>query len=153
MKRSALFLAGALWMIFCAPVSAQAPVVPKEAPAVPTEDPGVARAVLIDRPELRVLRVEIQPGATRRIHRHDDLRYHLFLPLTSGVELTIGSAQPVAAAAGQAFFIKGGTPHSFRNTGASVAMAFEVFIKPDTAAATPHTADLAGRAWAAILPH
>jgi quercetin dioxygenase-like cupin family protein len=104
---------------------------------IPTQDSGVARAVIIDRTEVRVLRVEIQPGATRRIHQHDDVRFHLFLPLTAGIELTAGSEKPVVASVGQAYFMMKGTPHGFRNTGTSVAMVLEVFVKPDAPSAGP----------------
>ena len=97
--------------------------------AVPTQDPGVARAVLMDRAEVRILRVEIQPGAVRRMHTHDDVPFHLFLPLTGAIELTIGSAKPVQAAVGQAYYLTKGTPHGFKNTGASPAMALEVFVR------------------------
>jgi quercetin dioxygenase-like cupin family protein len=130
MRRYAFPLIAALAALSCFPLLAQTPGAP--APAlVPTEDPGVARAVLIDRPEIRVLRVEIQPGAVRRVHQHDDVRYHLFLPITPGVEVTVGSDKPRLTAAGQAVFMQKGTPHGFRNTGSTVAMVFEVFIRPD----------------------
>ena len=97
--------------------------------AVPTQDQGVARAVLMDRAEVRILRVEIQPGAVRRVHTHDDVQFHLFLPLTGAIELTVGSAKPVKAAMGQAYFLEKSTPHGFRNTGTSQAMALEVFVR------------------------
>jgi quercetin dioxygenase-like cupin family protein len=103
--------------------------------AVPTQDAGVARAVLLDKPQVRVLRVEIQPGATRKMHTHDDVRFHLFLPITGAIEFTAGSERPVAAIPGQAFYMDKGTLHGFRNTGTSVAMAFEVFIRDGAPAA------------------
>jgi quercetin dioxygenase-like cupin family protein len=109
---------------------------------VPTEDKGVARAVLIDRPEIRVLRVEIQPGAVRRVHQHDDVKYHLFLPLTPGVELTKDSTNYTSAPAGQAYFMEKGSPHGFRNTGTEVAKVFEVFIRLDPKAAASATPPL-----------
>src|SRR5579864_5315697 len=112
----------------CLIASAQTPE------AVPTQDAGVARAVLMDRAEVRILRVEIQPGAVRRVHTHDDVPFHLFLPLTGAIELTIAS-KPVAATVGQAYFLEKGTPHGFRNTGSSPAMALEVFVRAATPAA------------------
>jgi len=129
MTRSTLFSAAALAALLSLPILAQS------TDPIPTQDAGVARAVLIDRAEVRVLRVEIQPGATRRIHQHDDVRYHLFLPITAGIELTAGSEKPVLTSAGKAYFMSKGTPHGFRNTGTSVAMALEVFVKPDAPAA------------------
>jgi hypothetical protein len=41
--------------------------------AVGEADPGVRPIRLIDRAEIRVSRVEIQAGATRRVHQHDDV--------------------------------------------------------------------------------
>jgi len=96
--------------------------------AVPTKDAGVARAVLLDKPQVRVLRVEIQAGATRQMHTHDDVRFHLFLPITGSIEFTKGT-EKTAAVPGQVFYMDKGTLHGFRNTGTSVAMAFEVFIR------------------------
>jgi quercetin dioxygenase-like cupin family protein len=113
-----MLLAGLL----CLVASAQTPE------AVPTQDPGVARAVLMDRADVRILRVEIQPGAVRRVHTHDDVPFHLFLPLSGAIELTIASAT-VKAAVGQAYYLEKGTPHGFKNTGASQAMALEVFVR------------------------
>ncbi len=96
---------------------------------VPTSDPGVARAALLDKPEVRAIRVELQPGATRSMHKHDDVRSHMFMPITGSLELTIGSAKPIPAVPGQAYYIEKGTMHGFRNTGSTVAMAFEVFSR------------------------
>jgi len=97
-------------------------------------DPGVRPTRLIDRAEVRVTRVEIQPGATRRAHQHDDVVYHLWVPIEGQLQLTIGSDAPVAAASGQAFFMKRGTSHGFKNTGTTVAAVLEIFVKQTTTA-------------------
>ena len=89
----------------------------------------------IDRAEVRVTRVELQAGAVRSVHTHDDVRFHLFIPVSGKIELTIGSAKPVEAAVGQAYFMEKGTPHGFRNTGSTPAMVMEVFVKEGAAAA------------------
>ena len=96
---------------------------------VPTSDPGVARAALLDKPEVRAIRVELQPGATRSMHKHDDVRSHMFMPITGSLELTIGSAKPIVAVPGQAYYMEKGTLHGFRNTGSTTAMVFEVFSR------------------------
>ena len=88
-----------------------------QAPATGEADPGVKPTRLIDRAEVRVTRVEIQPGATRRAHTHDDVVYHLWIPVEGSLQLTVGSDAPVPATSRQAFFMKRGTSHSFRNTG------------------------------------
>jgi quercetin dioxygenase-like cupin family protein len=99
-------------------------------------DPGVRAFRLVDRDEIRVSRVELQPGAVRSVHAHDDVEYHVWAPVTGSLEITIGKDQPKAAAAGQAFFMKKGTMHGFRNTGSTPAAVFEIFVKKPTAVAS-----------------
>ena len=43
---------------------------------------------------------------------------------------------PVAAVPGQAFFMKKGTKHGFRNTGTTPAAVFEIFVKRSTTSAS-----------------
>ena len=63
------------------------------------------------------------------------MEYHLWVPLEGQMEITIGNAAAVPAAAGsQAFFMKRGTPHGFKNVGATPAAALEVFVKQTAAA-------------------
>ena len=106
--------------------------------------PGVRPVRLIDRDEIRVSRVELQPGAVRAVHAHDDVEYHVWAPVTGTLEITIGTDKPVAAAPGQAFFMKRGTQHGFRNTGTAPAAVFEIFVKKSTANAgtTPASVDV-----------
>jgi quercetin dioxygenase-like cupin family protein len=94
-------------------------------------NPGVTPVRQMDRPEVRVTRVELAPGAVRSVHQHDDVRFHLFIPISGKIELTIGSAKPVEAVPGQAYFMEKGTPHGFRNLGSSPAAVMEVFVKDD----------------------
>lgn len=98
-------------------------------------DPGVRPFRLIDRDEIRVSRVELQPGAVRAVHAHDDVEYHVWAPVSGSLEITIGQQPPQAAAAGQAFFMTRGTRHGFRNTGATPAAVFEIFVKKSTTTA------------------
>lgn len=99
-------------------------------------DPGVRPTRIIDRAEVRLSRVELQPGAVRSVHAHTDAEYHLWVPISGSLEITIGTDKPVAAAHGQAFFMKKGTSHGFRNTGTTTAAVFEIFIKQTTASAS-----------------
>jgi mannose-6-phosphate isomerase-like protein (cupin superfamily) len=92
-------------------------------------NPGVKPTRLMDRSDVRVTRVELQVGAVRSVHVHNDVRYHLFIPVSGQLELTIGSAKPVDAAPGQAYYMEKGTPHGFRNVGSTPAMVMEVFVK------------------------
>jgi quercetin dioxygenase-like cupin family protein len=100
-----------------------------QAPAATKANQGVNPVRLMDRPEVRVSRVEVAPGAVRAVHTHDDVRFHLWIPISGKLEITIGSAPPVEAASGQAFFLEKGTPHGFRNTGSGPATVMEVFVK------------------------
>ena len=90
---------------------------------------GYTPVRLWERPDVRATRVEIKPMATRAVHQHDDVKFHLFIPLAGKLQLTVGSDKPVDAPVGQAFYIKGGTPHGFRNLGSTPAMAMEIFVK------------------------
>jgi quercetin dioxygenase-like cupin family protein len=108
----------------------------QSATQLPAEaDPGVRPFRLMDRDEIRVTRVELQPGAIRRVHVHDDVEYHVWTPMVGTLEITIGNDAPKAAAPGQAFFMKRGTPHGFRNTGTTPAAVLEIFVKKSTTAA------------------
>src|ERR1700732_2584547 len=93
-----------------------------QTPPRPSPNPGVTPVRLMDRSDVRVTRVELQPGAVRSVHVHDDVRFHLFIPVSGQLELTIGSAKPVDAVPGQAYYMEKGTPHGFRNVGSSPAM-------------------------------
>ena len=99
------------------------------------ENAGVNPIRLLDQKEVRVSRVEIQPGAVRSVHTHDDVRFHLWIPISGKLEVTIGSAKPVEAASGQAFFLERGTPHGFKNVGSTPAAVIEVFVKDAPSAA------------------
>jgi quercetin dioxygenase-like cupin family protein len=115
-----------LGMLGCT-ISAQSP------PLVPTSDPGVARATLIDRPEIRVLRVEVQPGATRSIHTHTDVQYHLFSVISGNMQVTIGDDPPIDALPGKTIFFAAGTRHGFKNVGTTPAAAMEIFVRDSSA--------------------
>ena len=106
-------------------------------------DPGVTPVRLMDRPEIRISRVDVQPGAVRGVHRHDDVKFHVWLALTGKLEVTIGSAKPVLAAEGQAFFMQKGTPHGFRNVGTTTAAVMEIFVKTDVASTAEIGTDIA----------
>ena len=97
-------------------------------------DPGVTPVRLMDRAEIRISRVEVQPGAVRSIHTHDDVKFHVWVALSGNLEVTIGTAQPVATKQGQAFFMQKGTPHGFRNIGATPAAVMEIFVKENATA-------------------
>jgi quercetin dioxygenase-like cupin family protein len=98
-------------------------------------DPGVRPVRLIDRDEIRVSRVELQPGAVRAVHAHDDVEYHVWAPVSGRLEITIAQGAPQQAGPGQAFFLTKGTQHGFRNVGSEPAAVFEIFVKRSTRSA------------------
>jgi quercetin dioxygenase-like cupin family protein len=98
-------------------------------PVAATSGTGVSNAALLDRPEVRVLRVDIAPGGVRNIHTHDDTQFHLFIPVTGTPQFEMEPEKPVDLAPWKAQFIKGGTRHGFKNPGATTATVIEVFVK------------------------
>jgi quercetin dioxygenase-like cupin family protein len=92
-------------------------------------DPGISSMVVMDQPAFRVLRDYAEPGATRRMHSHDDATWHVFTLVTGQLLLTIEGERPVEVTQGQVITLKGGARHTFKNTGAVAATIVEVFGK------------------------
>jgi hypothetical protein len=76
---------------------------------------GISNAVLRDQADVRALRVVVEPGGTRVMHSHDDVKFHLFVPI---------SGPPW-----QPFYMTVGTRHGFENRGASPVEIMEIFVK------------------------
>jgi quercetin dioxygenase-like cupin family protein len=108
--------------------SAQAVAGPERAKPV-TGDPGISSMVVTDQPDFRVLRDWAEPGATRRMHSHDDATYHVFILITGQLQLTIEGQSPVTVMPGETVQLKGGARHTFTNTGKVTATIVEVFGK------------------------
>jgi quercetin dioxygenase-like cupin family protein len=98
-------------------------------PVAATSGTGVSNAALLDRPEVRVLRVDVEPGGVRNIHTHDDTQFHLFIPISGTPEFQIEPDKPAKLSAWEAQFVKGGTRHGFKNPGTTTATVVEVFVK------------------------
>jgi quercetin dioxygenase-like cupin family protein len=92
-------------------------------------DPGISSMVVMEQPEFRVLRDYAEPGATRRLHSHDDATWHVFTLVTGQLLLTIEGESPIEVTQGQVLNLKGGAKHTFRNTGSVTATIVEVFGK------------------------
>jgi quercetin dioxygenase-like cupin family protein len=105
-------------------------LVPRPEPAPGTADPGVMFTTIMDNPQVRILRVEIQPGAVRRVHTHEDVTFHLLMPLTGPLQVTVGD-ETVEAKVGQAYYMLKGMPHTFTNKGTSPVIVMETFVKPE----------------------
>jgi quercetin dioxygenase-like cupin family protein len=100
-------------------------------------DPGISSMVVTEQPQYRVLRDYAEPGATRRMHAHNDATWHVFTLVTGQLRLTIEGEPPLDVAQGQVVTLKGGARHTFTNTGAVTATIVEVFGRaaPPAAAA------------------
>jgi quercetin dioxygenase-like cupin family protein len=92
-------------------------------------DPGISSMLVMEQPEFRVLRDYAEPGATRRMHSHDDATWHVFTLVTGQLLLTIEGDSPIEVRQGQVLNLKGGAKHTFRNTGTVTATIVEVFGK------------------------
>ena len=85
--------------------------------------------VVMNEPEYRVLRDYAEPGATRRMHSHDDAPWHVFTLVTGQLRLTVEGEKPVDVTQGHVLSLKGGAEHTFTNTGTVTATIVEVFGK------------------------
>lgn len=94
-----------------------------------TSGTGLSNGPLIDRPEIRVIRVDVEPGGTRLLHTHDDVRYHLVVPMTGNLQVNLDLPTPVALVPWQPHFMNGGTRHGFQNTGTSKVSVMEIFVR------------------------
>jgi L-ascorbate metabolism protein UlaG (beta-lactamase superfamily)/quercetin dioxygenase-like cupin family protein len=99
-------------------------------------DPGMSTMLVLDQPQFRVLRDYAEPGATRRMHSHDDATWHVFTLVTGQLRLTVEGEAPVDVTQGQVLNLKGGVKHTFTNTGTVTATIVEVFGKAPAPAAT-----------------
>jgi quercetin dioxygenase-like cupin family protein len=127
LARSALLLA---LLVLSSATNARAQAVGGADKARPVAgDPGISSMVVMDQPEFRVLRDYAEPGATRRVHSHDDATWHVFTLVTGQLLLTVEGESPVEVTPGQVLNLKGGAKHTFKNTGTVTATIVEVFGK------------------------
>ena len=76
-------------------------------------DPGVNFLNVVENPHVRVLQVTLQPGAVRRPHVHNDVTFHMLVPITGSLELTVEKDPVVTTVPGQAYYmVKGQTTAS-----------------------------------------
>ena len=94
-------------------------------------DPGVNFLNVVENPHVRVLQVTLQPGAVRRPHVHNDVTFHMLVPITGSLELTVEKDPVVTTVPGQAYYMVKGQTHSFTNKTAAAVQVIELFIKPD----------------------
>jgi quercetin dioxygenase-like cupin family protein len=98
-------------------------------PLASTGNVGVTNAVMRDQDDVRVLRVVVEPGGSRAMHTHDDVKFHMFVPITAPMTLTVEGAAPAQVPPWQPFYMKRGTQHAFANPGSAAVEILEIFIK------------------------
>ena len=165
MLKQAVGLAVVISGFAVAPAFAQAQAPPAPAPATAppagggqkvgqtgNPDPGVNFVNVVENPHVRVLQVTLQPGAVRRPHVHNDVTFHMLVPITGSLELTVEKDPVITTVPGQAYYMVKGQTHSFTNKTAAAVQVIELFIKPDPGTAAPSAAAPAAPAPAAAPP-
>jgi quercetin dioxygenase-like cupin family protein len=94
-------------------------------------DPGVNFLVVVENPHVRVLQVTLQPGAVRRPHVHNDVTFHMLVPVNGSLELTVEKDPVITTVPGQAYYMVKGQTHGFTNKASAAVQVIELFIKPD----------------------
>ncbi len=90
---------------------------------------GISNAVLRDQPEVRALRVVVEPGGTRVIHAHEGVQFHLFVPISGPMELNLDGGQSVDVQPWHPYFLEEGTRHGFHNSGTRAVEVMEIFVR------------------------
>jgi quercetin dioxygenase-like cupin family protein len=92
-------------------------------------DIGISNAVLRNQPEVRVLRVVADGGGKRVMHAHDDVKFHLFVPISGPMTLELEGQPAVDVAPWHPFYMTAGTRHGFQNSGAAPVEILEIFVR------------------------
>ena len=134
MNRLASALVFAVALTWMGSVVAQSPGQGGEFPAMrqlaATSGTGLSNGPLIDRPEIRIIRLDIEPGGVRLVHTHDDVKYHLVVPVTGGLDVTGDSpGAAVSLVAWQPHYMTAHTRHGYKNTGSAKVSALEIFVR------------------------
>ena len=90
---------------------------------------GISNAVLRDQAEVRAVRVVVEPGGTRAMHTHENIKFHLFVPITGPMTLDLDGGKSVEVPPWQPYYMTAGTRHGFHNRGSSAVDIMEVFIR------------------------
>ena len=146
MATKALGLAISVLALIARPVFAQ----PQAQTQPQPQRQPVTVTQILQRPEMRVIRVAIQPNATRTAHAHADALFHLFMPLDGTIDVTIEGEPSERLGPWQAHFFKGGTTHAFTNASGSAVQWLEVFIQKTAASADIDTGQAFALAMASL---
>ena len=90
---------------------------------------GISNAVLRDQQDIRVIRVVVEPGGTRAMHAHNDVKFHLFVPVSGPMKIDLDGGSSVDVPAWQPYYMKAGTQHGFHNAGSAAVEIMEIFVK------------------------
>ncbi len=132
MKRYAVAAVG-LAMLSVALVAQTPPVIGDRTsplrPLTSEGNVGISNAVLRDQPEVRVLRVVVEPGGTRPIHSHAGVQFHLFVPISGPMELDLDGGQSVDVQPWHPYYLAEGTQHGFHNSSSTAVEIMEIFVR------------------------
>jgi mannose-6-phosphate isomerase-like protein (cupin superfamily) len=134
-------------LVTCASGFAQGvdPAFDNTEPATPT--------FLIEQPETRIVLVDMLADATRSMHSHAGMLWHVFVTMNSPVILTIeGQTDPVTLGPWQSYFFTGGTTHAITNPGVEPIQFLEFFSKKLETAANVEDGRNLALAFARALP-
>jgi mannose-6-phosphate isomerase-like protein (cupin superfamily) len=90
---------------------------------------AISNAVLRDQSDIRIIRVVVEPGGKRAMHAHNDVKFHLFVPISGPMVVDLDGGQTASVPAWQPYYMKAGTQHGFHNTGSSAVEIMEIFVK------------------------
>ena len=90
---------------------------------------GISNAVLRDQPEVRALRVVVEPGGTRVLHAHTGVQFHLFVPISGPMEFNLDGGRSVQVQPWHPYFLQEGTRHGFHNNNSTAVEIMEIFIR------------------------
>jgi len=90
---------------------------------------AISNAVLRDQSDIRVIRVVVEAGGKRAMHAHNDVKFHLFVPVSGAMVVDLEGGQTANVPAWQPYYMKAGTQHGFHNTGSSAVEIMEIFVK------------------------
>jgi mannose-6-phosphate isomerase-like protein (cupin superfamily) len=89
---------------------------------------GISNSVLREQPDVRVLRVVVEPGGQRIMHEHANVQFHMFIPVSNPMELEVQGVGTMDIQPWHPYYMAGGTQHAFHNGGSEAVEIMEVFI-------------------------
>ena len=100
MRRYIVLVLGLASLSFVAPAAQTAIVTGDHStplrPVAGAGNVGISNAVMRDQPEVRAVRVVVEPGGARAMHAHTDVKFHLFVPITAAMTLNLDGEPSVA---------------------------------------------------------